>query len=135
MSVFDTLRIAGSGLTAQRLRMDVAASNIANAQTALTPTGGPYQPESVWFEATPMGPSAGQVGVTAAALATPNTTPRVVYDPRDPAADSDGFVRFPDVDIASQMADLMGSARAYSMNATVVSAAKQNALDALDLGR
>jgi flagellar basal-body rod protein FlgC len=135
MSVFDTLRIAGSGLTAQRLRMDVAASNIANAQTAQTATGGPYKPESVWFEATQMGATIAQTGVTAAAMPTPNTTARVVYDPRDPAADADGFVRFPDVDIAAQMADLMGSARSYSMNATVVSAAKQNALDALDLGR
>ena len=135
MSVFDTLRIAGSGLTAQRLRMDVAASNIANAGTSHTPAGGPYQPESVWFEATQMGPTIGQTGVTAAALPTPNTAPKVVYDPRDPNADADGFVRMPDVDIAAQMADLMGSARSYSMNATVVSAAKQNALDALELGR
>ena len=135
MSVFDTLRIAGSGLTAQRLRMDVAASNIANAQTSRTPEGGPYQPESVWFEATRMGATMAQTGVTAAPLATPNTTPKVVYDPRDPAADADGFVRLPDVDIAAQMADLMGSARSSSMNATVVSAAKQNALDALDMGR
>jgi flagellar basal-body rod protein FlgC len=135
MSVFDTLRIAGSGLTAQRLRMDVAASNITNAQTTRTTDGGPYQPESVWFESTRMGPTIAQTGVTAMAMATPNTTPKVVYDPRDPAADADGFVRMPDIDIAAQMADLMGSARSYSMDATVVSAAKQNALDALELGR
>jgi flagellar basal-body rod protein FlgC len=135
MSVFDTLRIAGSGLTAQRLRMDVAASNIANAKTSATPAGGPYQPESVWFEATQMGPSMGQTGVTAAAIATPNTPPKIVYDPRDPNADADGFVKVPDVDIAAQMADLMGSARSYSMNATVASAAKQTALDALEIGR
>ncbi len=135
MSVFDTLRIATSGLTAQRLRMDVAASNIANAQTAITAEGGPYRPESVWFEPTRMGPGAGQTGVTATAILTPNTTPRVVFDPSDPAADENGFVRYPDVELATQMADLMGSARSYSMNATVVSAAKQNALDALELGR
>ena len=76
MSVFDTLRIAGSGLTAQRLRMDVAASNIANARTAQTATGGPYQPESVWFEATQVGPTMAQTGVTAAAMVTPNTDPQ-----------------------------------------------------------
>jgi len=135
MSVFDTMRIAASGLTAQRLRMDVASSNIANASTSATPAGGPYQPETVWFQATQMGPTSAQTGVTAAAMATPNTSPKVVYDPRDPNADANGFVRLPDVDIAAQMADLMGSSRSYSMDATVVAAAKQNALDALELGR
>jgi flagellar basal-body rod protein FlgC len=135
MSVFDTMRIAGSGLTAQRLRMDVAASNIANAQTTATAAGGPYDPESVWFQATPMGTGEGQTGVVATAILTPDATPKVVYDPRNPEADADGFVRYPDVDLAAQMADLMGSARSYSMDATVVSAAKQNALDALEIGR
>ena len=58
-----------------------------------------------------------------------------VYDPTHPDADAEGFVAYPDVDVAAQVADLMGAARSYSMNATVTQAAKQTALDAIELGR
>lgn len=135
MSVFDTLRIAGSGLTAQRLRMDVASANIANADSTRTVGGGPYQPESVVFAPQPLGPGASGPGVGAVAIVTPNTGPVRVYDPSHPDADAGGFVSYPDVDIASQVADLMGAARSYALNSTVAAAAKQQALDALELGR
>jgi flagellar basal-body rod protein FlgC len=121
MSVFDTIRIAASGLTAERLRMDVAASNIANAQTTQTQNGQagqPYQEEEVVFQATQMGPMAAAQGVAAVAI-----------------ADSTGFVNYPNVNVASQMSDMMGAARSYQVNATVAQAAKQLALDALDLGK
>lgn len=134
MSVFDTLRIAGSGLTAQRLRMDVAASNLANAETTRTAAGGPYQAESVIFGTTPFGAAGGQ-GVAATAIVNPNAGSVRVYDPTHPDADATGFVRYPDVNVASQMADLMGAARSFQINVTVAQAAKQSALDALDLGR
>jgi flagellar basal-body rod protein FlgC len=135
MSVFDTIRIAASGLTAQRLRMDVAASNIANAQSTRTADGGPYQAESVVFTPEPMGAGAEARGVAALAIVTPNQTTNRVYDPTSPDADAQGFVSYPDVDIASQMADMMGAARSYQLNSTVAQAAKQSALDALELGR
>jgi flagellar basal-body rod protein FlgC len=138
MSVFDTIRIAASGLTAQRLRMDVAASNLANAQTTRTQggqQGEPYQEEAVVFQAQQMGPMAAAQGVSAVAIietSRPNTR---VYDPNNPDADATGFVTYPNVDVASEMADMMGAARSYSVNATVAQAAKQQALDAIDLGR
>jgi flagellar basal-body rod protein FlgC len=136
MSVFDTLRIAASGLTAQRLRMDVAASNLANSETTSTPEGGPYQQESVFFSTYQVaaGDPAAK-GVVATAIVTPNQATRSEYDPRDPAADANGFVQFPDIDLASQMADLMGASRSYNLDATAAQAAKQSALDALDIGR
>ena len=135
MSVFDTIRIAASGLTAQRLRMDVASANIANADSTRTAAGGPYRPESVVFAPQSVRPGASAPGVGAVAIVTPNSGPVRVYDPSHPDADGQGFVSYPDVDIAVQMADLMGAARSYSLNTTVAQAAKQQALDALDLGR
>lgn len=135
MSVFDTIQIAASGLTAQRLRMDIAASNIANAQTTRTAQGGPYQQESVVFSSQPMGRTPGAAGVAAVAILTPNSSPIRVYDPSSPDADAQGYVLMPDVDVASEMADMMGASRSYQVAATVAQAAKQNALDALDLGK
>ncbi|MCL6641362.1 MAG: flagellar basal body rod protein FlgC [Candidatus Rokubacteria bacterium] len=133
MSVFDTLRIAASGLTAQRLRMDVAASNIANAGSTRGPAGAPYAPERVVFAAAPVGGSP-TPGVAAVALPALDRTVRV-YDPNHPDADPNGFVAYPDVDVAAEIADLIGAARSYSLNATVTAAAKQTALDALEISR
>ena len=138
MSVFDTIRIAASGLTAQRLRMDVAASNLANAQTTQTQNGvagQPYQEEEVVFQAQQMGPMAAAQGVVAIGIVKSTLPGTRVYDPTNPEADSTGFVNYPNVNVASQMADMMGAARSYQVNATVAQAAKQQALDAIDLGK
>ena len=138
MSVFDTMRIAASGLTAERLRMDVAASNLANAQSTRNSTGQvgqPYREEAVVFAAAQMGPTAAQQGVSAVAIVNP-TRPNVrVFDPTNPDADTSGFVSYPNVDVASEMTDMMGASRSYEVNATVAQAAKQQALDAIDLGK
>jgi flagellar basal-body rod protein FlgC len=138
MSVFDTIRIAASGLTAQRLRMDVAASNLANAQTTRTAggqVGQPYQVEAVVFQAQQMGPMSAAQGVSAVAIVRPNRPNTRVYDPNNPDADQTGFVNYPNVDVASEMTDMMGAARSYQVNSTVAQAAKQQALDAIDLGK
>jgi len=137
MSVFDTIRIAASGLTAQRLRMDVAASNLANAQSTRTAGGqaGPYEEQAVVFQARQMGPASADQGVSAVAIVQSTRANVRVYDPNNPDADQQGFVTYPNVDVASQMTDMMGAARSYQVNATVAQAAKQQALDAIDLGR
>jgi flagellar basal-body rod protein FlgC len=138
MSVFDTIRIAASGLTAQRLRMDVAASNLANAQSTRTAggqVGEPYQQQAVVFQARQMGPMSAAKGVSAVAIVQPPRPNLRVFDPNNPDADANGFVNYPNVDVASEMTDMMGAARSYQVNATVAQAAKQQALDALDLGR
>ncbi len=137
MSVFDTIRIAASGLTAERLRMDVAASNLANAQSTHSqadPTQ-PYQDEAVVFQAQQMGPEPAAQGVSAIAILNPTRPDVRVYDPGNPDADATGFVTYPNVDVSSEMTDIMGAARSYQVDATVAQAAKQQALDALDLGK
>lgn len=138
MSVFDTIRIAASGLTAERLRMDVASSNIANAQSTRTQGGAagqPYEEQAVVFQAQQMGPMAAAQGVSAIAIVQPAKSNVRSYDPTNPDADASGFVNYPNVDVASEMADLMGAARSYQVNATAAQAAKQQALDAIDLGK
>lgn len=135
MSVFDTIRIAASGLTAQRFRMDTAAANIANSRSTRTTTGGElYQPTAPIFASMVMSPDGSQ-GVAAVGVARIGGEPIRVFDPSHPDADAAGFVSYPDVDIATQMADMMGASRSYSLNATVTGAAKQSALDAIELGR
>ncbi len=138
MSVFDTIRIAASGLTAQRLRMDVAASNIANAQSTRTQggqQGQPYQEQAVVFQAQQMGPAWADQGVSAVSIVQSTRPNTRVYDPNNPDADQEGFVTYPNVDIASQMTDMMAASRSYQVNATVAQAAKQQAIDAIDLGK
>lgn len=134
MSVFDTMRIAASGLTAQRFRMDIAAGNIANSRSTRSTTGTLYQPVAPVFQAVTM-TGEGAMGVAAVGVTPTGGEPIRVYDPTHPDADAGGYVSYPDVDVASQMTDLMGSARSYSMNATVTSAAKQSALEAIEIGR
>ena len=134
MSVFDTIRIAASGLTAERFRMDVAAGNLANARSTRSTTGTMYQPVNPVFEAVAMSQD-GAMGVAAVGLTPIGGDPIRVYDPSHPDADGQGYVSYPDVDAGTQMTDLMGASRAYSMNATVTQAAKQTALDAIEIGR
>lgn len=134
MSVFDTIRIAASGLTAERFRMDVAAGNLANSRSTRSTTGTLYQPVAPVFEAIPMSPDGAQ-GVAAVGVAAIGGDPIRVYDPTHPDADAKGYVSYPDVDAATQMTDLIGASRSYSMNATVAQVAKQSALDAIEIGR
>jgi flagellar basal-body rod protein FlgC len=82
-----------------------------------------------------MGPSFADQGVSAVAIVQSTRPNTRVYDPNNPDADQDGFVTYPNVDVASQMTDMMGAARSYQINATVAQAAKQQALDAIDLGK
>jgi flagellar basal-body rod protein FlgC len=118
--------------------MDVAASNLANSETTRTQNGQagqPYQEEAVVFQATQMGPMAAAQGVSAVAIVQPARPDVRTYDPTNPDADASGFVNYPNVDVASEMSDMMGAARSYQVNATVAQAAKQQALDAIDLGK
>ncbi|MFC4768780.1 flagellar basal body rod protein FlgC [Effusibacillus consociatus] len=153
MGLFDGIAISASGLTAQRLRMDVIANNIANAQStrsAEDPTI-PYQRQRAVF--TPVqGPgsfasvlqnslqSPGQ-GVQATVEKDTETPFKLVYDPTHPDSIKDpndpmyGYVRMPNVDISMEMVDMISASRGYEANVTAVNAAKTMALKALEIGR
>ncbi len=142
MGLFDSLRISGSALTAQRLRMDVISSNIANAETTQTPEGGPYKVRKVVFTPIQMAGLGGNplsqasaAGVAVTAIQNDETEPRLVYEPDHPNARPDGFVAYPNVDVVSEMVDMLSATRAYEANVTAVNAAKSMAQRALDIGR
>ncbi|MDB5083749.1 MAG: flgC [Bacilli bacterium] len=153
MGLFDGMMISASGLTAQRLRLDVISNNIANADTTRTPEGGPYARQMVTFS--PIGPSfAGNLqtamgsdqsagmGVQVSAVESDTQTPfKLVYDPSHPDAVKDpnspmyGYVRMPNVDVSSEMVDMISASRSYEANVTALNAYKAMLTKALEIGR
>jgi flagellar basal-body rod protein FlgC len=146
--MLDILKTAGSALTAQRLRMDVIASNLANAEATSTPEGGPYKRERVVFEPalrdtmSKLGDASSSIasgartgGVVVRAIVKDDEEPRMVLDPTHPDADADGFVAYPNVDLVTEMTDMLSASRSYEANITIVNVAKSMAQRALDIGR
>jgi flagellar basal-body rod protein FlgC len=130
MDVFRALRISASGLQAQRVRMDVVAENLANADSAVSATGGPYRRKVVHLEAAPAFadalPSSGAPagGVRVARVGESHEPPRRVWQPDHPSAGPDGFVSLPNVHPLKEMVDMMLSTRAYEANASAFAATK-----------
>jgi flagellar basal-body rod protein FlgC len=153
MSFWNSLRISSSGLTAQRLRLDMISNNIANAQTTRTAEGGAYKRQDVVFS--PQGsqntlpgfiaarlgnsPVAGvglqSGGVEVSQVITDQETGPRVYDPTHPDADKDGYVTYPNVNLVVEMTNMLSATRSYEANLSVIDAAKRMALKALDIGR
>jgi flagellar basal-body rod protein FlgC len=136
MNLFRVLEISGSALLAERLRAEVTAANLANAETTKTETGGPYQRMNVVFGARPV-PFGGFNGMMLASLAdlhaedvrvvslaADNTPPVRRFEPGHPDADAQGYVSYPAINPAEEMVNLMGAARSYEMNASAVASTK-----------
>ena len=146
MGPFDMLQISGSALSAERQRSEVIAANMANAETTHTDTGGPFRRKEVVFasssnasfhltfastSALHAGRTAGTVRV--AQVVDDAAPPVMRYEPGHPDANSDGFVAYPAINPVQEMVDLMGSTRAYQLNASAVSAAKQMIQQSIDI--
>ena len=138
-SAFGALNIAASGLSAERLRMEVVANNIANASVTHTPEGGPYRRRDVVFETVLAGvqpngdPHFG--GVKVAGLVTdPSELPRI-HHPGHPDADADGFVSMPNVQLPIEMVNLITASRAYEANLRVAQSFLELSQSALALTR
>jgi flagellar basal-body rod protein FlgC len=134
MSVFNVFHIAGSALTAQSMRLNAVASNLANADSAVSSDGKPYRAKQVVFEATPMQGAAAQ-GVRVKQVVEDNSPGRVIYDPRNPAADEKGYVTMPNVSVVDEMVNMISASRSYQTNADVMNTAKQLLLKTLSLGQ
>ncbi|NLY55140.1 MAG: flagellar basal body rod protein FlgC [Firmicutes bacterium] len=133
MRLFSTIEHSASALTAERFRMDVIANNIANANTTRTPEGGPFQRHLAVF-ATKY--DKGQpAGVQVLGVVKDQTPPRLVYNPGHPDADANGYVSMPNVNVISEMVDLISAARAYEANVTVINEAKKMVQTALQIGK
>jgi flagellar basal-body rod protein FlgC len=137
MGLFDALDISGSALSAERLRMDVTAENLANANTTRGANGEAYRRKVVVLQQQAGGNSAfgntlaaemrrgdKPTGVQVAAIAEDTTPNRRVYDPGHPDADRQGYVSMPNVDSVTEMVDLISASRAYEANVTSMQAAK-----------
>mgnify|MGYP000990058778 CR=1 FL=1 len=143
MKVFDTMQISASGLTAERLRMDTIASNIANINTTRTEQGGPYRRKIAVFQEnleTERSRESGKIGsvsrgIKAVGVVEDESPLQSVYDPTHPDADANGYVSMPNVNILNEMVDLIASTRAYEANVTAVNATKGMMARALEIGR
>ncbi|MBI2569959.1 MAG: flagellar basal body rod protein FlgC [Candidatus Schekmanbacteria bacterium] len=153
MSFFRSLEISGSALSAERRRIQVLASNMANAHTTRTAEGGPYRRKDVVFEPVPANTFSGFLaeemagdasteatnekldGVRVAEVVTDPSPPTLVYDPNHPHANTDGYVAYPNVNPISEMVNLLSATRSYEANVAAVQAAKQMARRALDIGQ
>ncbi len=148
MSFWNSLRIGLSGLTAQRLRLDLISNNIANAQTTRTEAGGAYQRQDVIFmpeqqndflpklvAARRNQEGSLQGGVRVVEIVTDAEAGPRVYDPTSPDADAEGFVTYPNVDVVVEMTNMLSATRSYEANLASVEASKRMALKALEIGR
>jgi flagellar basal-body rod protein FlgC len=148
MSMFGGMEISASALTAQRMRMNVTAENLANAETTRGADGQPYRRKEVVLQSVPgsgfgaqlsaaMGSGSGTApgGVEVAAVAEDQTNGKLVYDPTHPDANAQGYVRMPNVDTVTEMVDLIDSQRAYEANVTAMSAGKQMFAKTLEILR
>lgn len=134
MSMFSVFNIAGSALTAQSIRLNAVASNLANADSIAGADGKPYRAKQVIFEATPMGAGGGQ-GVRVRQVVDDAAPPRMVYDPRNPAANEQGYVAMSNVNAVEEMVNMISASRSYQTNADVMNTAKTLLLRTLQLGQ
>lgn len=137
------LSISAGGLDAQRKRMNVIASNLANAATTKTPEGGPYKRRDVVFESIPVS-EFGKVlnskmndaqGVKVTEIVEDTRPPRMVYDPSHPDANKEGYVAFPNIDVIEEMTNMMATTRSYEANISAVNATKSMSMKALEIGK
>jgi len=141
MKIFDTLSISASGLSAERLRMDTIASNVANANTTRTEDGGPYRRKvAVFRERLENEMQRGSFGVKtsgveAVGIQEDDSPFKKVYDPGHPDADGDGYVELPNVNILNEMVDMIAATRAYEANVTVINSSKGMYAKALEIGK
>ena len=147
MAFLNSLNIGGSALSAQRLRMDIIAQNLANSQTTRTESGEPYRRQQVVFAergnfsnvlASKIANKRSKLalsGVVVAEVVEDESPLKPVYDPTHVDADENGYVYLPNVDTAKEQIDLMAATRSYDANITVVNAVKSMAVKALQIGK
>ncbi|MEB3198106.1 MAG: flagellar basal body rod protein FlgC [Candidatus Sericytochromatia bacterium] len=140
MSFFDSLHASASGLTAQRLRMDVISNNIANANSTRGKDGKAYRRQLVALESREVqqrdieGQTKGTpLGVRVTKIFEDESPLRMVYDPQHPDANPDGYVAFPNVNVVQEMTDMISATRSYEANVTVINAVKGMAAKALEI--
>jgi flagellar basal-body rod protein FlgC len=125
MSMSNVFYIAASALTAQSMRLNAVASNLANADSAHSSTGAGYKAKQVVFQATPVDSATPWAqGVSMTQVVEDSRPDRLVYDPHNPLADAKGYVAYPNVDVVEEMVNMISASRSYQTNVEVMSTAK-----------
>ena len=136
MSLFNVFQVSASAMSAQSMRLNAVASNMANADSVVSADGRPYRAKQVVFEATPMG-GAGELskGVRVTQVVESAAPARMVYDPKNPAADEKGYVAFSNVNVVEEMTNMISASRSYQTNVEVMNTAKTMLLRTLSIGQ
>ncbi len=136
MSLFNVFQVSSSAMTAQAMRLNAVASNLANADSITSSDGKPYKAKHVVFEATPMGANGDlSKGVRVRQVVEDAAPPRMVYDPKNPASDEKGYVAFPNVNVVEEMTNMISASRSYQTNVEVMNTAKTMMLRTLQIGQ
>lgn len=138
MNFFDTLGISASGLSAQRIRMETIASNLANTGTTKTPEGGPYRRRDVFFEAVAPKKFKNELdnamrGVRVAQIVQDQKPFELRYEPSNPEANAQGYVQYPNVEPSVEMVNMVSATRSYEANLAVIEATKNLMLRTLEI--
>ena len=134
MSIFSGMRISASGLSAERMRMDIISSNIANVKTTRTEDGGAYKRKVATFEEN-YDEKLGMLGVKVSSIEDDNSEMNIVYEPTNPDANEEGYVEYPNVDLLVEMSDLISASRSYESNVDSLNAQKNMISKALEIGK
>lgn len=134
MSLFNIFNVAGSAMSAQAQRLNVVASNLANADSTTSSTGQPYRARQVVFSAVPVA-GAEASGVRVQQVVEDTSPPKMVYDPKHPLADEKGYVAMPNVNVVEEMVNMISASRAYQTNVDTMNAAKTLLLKTLTIGQ
>ena len=136
MSLFNVFQVSSSAMTAQSMRLNAVASNLANADSIVSSDGKPYRAKQVVFETIPVN-GGGDVskGVRVRQFVEDASPLRMVYDPRNPAADEKGYVAFPNVNVVEEMTNMISASRSYQTNVEVMNTAKSMMLRTLQIGQ
>ena len=138
MSMFKVFSIAGSALTAQSLRLNTTASNLANADSTVDENGDPYRAKQVVFMATPVDGSkadSAAVGVKVTQIVESAAPLRLVYDPASPAANEEGYVEMPNVNVVEEMVNMISASRSYQNNVEIMNTARTLLQRTLQIGQ
>ncbi|MFQ5579647.1 MAG: flagellar basal body rod protein FlgC [Nitrospiria bacterium] len=145
MNLEDAMRISASGLNAQKMRLNIISSNLANVDSTQTEKGGPYQRRDVVFKSSPVEQSfettlrgnldTSEQGVEVSQIVLDQRPFRKVYEPQNPSANEEGYVLYPNINAMEEMVNMMSALRSYEANVTALNATKSMAGKALEIGR
>ncbi len=134
MSLFKVFNVSGSAVSAQSQRLNVVASNLANAESVAGPDGQPYKARQVVFQTQVDGSDPAAAGVRVAKIVEDNAAPRRILDPNHPLADENGYVTMSNVNVVEEMVNMISASRSYQSNIDVMNTAKSLLLKTLQLG-